>query len=291
AAGLSLFRGVPAPRHRLDAGGGGQALRARAGDVHARHQDAGATHRLAGGSRGARGVSRPGDEEKVTGRHTCLVIPTKAVQRPRAGPSRGGRDREVRAKRASKDGRPPQGNAVVMGPRFRGDDWFGKLLCPGRDAGKISSGFPLPLAEIILAGARARALGRRIRIEARGRDDGDTAVLAHLEQLDPAVGAGEHPVLALELRGDALDRALGAERLAAPRAAERLLLLEQARRRARSAEIELRLERDHLLGTRRLAQPALHAGILGESESRTLRIVHQRAGRTSGYAGKTERAA
>src|SRR5262245_20687320 len=150
--------------------------------------------------------------------------------------------------------------------------------------------FLFPLAEIILTGARARTLGRRIRIEAGGRDGGDAAVLAHLEHLDPAVRAAEHPVLALELGGDALDRALGAEGLAASRAAERLLFLEQARRRARRAEIELRLERDHLLGAGRLAQPSLHAGVLGESESRTRRIVHQRAGRTSGYTGKTERA-
>src|SRR5262249_54205902 len=151
--------------------------------------------------------------------------------------------------------------------------------------------FLFPLAEIILAGARARALGRRIGIEAGGRDDGDAAILAHFEHLDPAVRAAEHPVLAFELRGDALDRASGAERLAAPYAAERRLLLEQARRCARRAEIELRFQRDHLLGAGRLAEPALHAGVLGESQTRALRIVHQGAGRTSGYAGKTERAA
>ena len=59
---------------------------------------------------------------------------------------------------------------------------------------------------------------------------------------------------------------------------KRLLLLEHARRRG-GAKVEPRHERDHLLRTGRLAQPALHAGILGEAQHRPVGIVRQRAGR------------
>src|SRR5262249_60517104 len=88
-----------------------------------------------------------------------------------------------------------------------------------------------------------------------------------------------------------LDRALDAERLAAPHAVERLLLLEHARLGGGGAEIELRAKRDHLLRTGRLAQPALHASVLGEAQHRPLPIVAQRAGRAGRPAGETQRAA
>src|SRR5437763_1671551 len=119
-----------------------------------------------------------------------------------------------------------------------------------------------------------------MRIEAclGGRDR--AAVLAHLEKIEPARIALKHPVLAGKLLGDARDRAARAERLATADAGERLLLLEHARQRGGGAEVDLRLERDHLLGTGRLAKAALHAGILGEPQHRLLRIVAERAGRT-----------
>mgnify|MGYP003693610945 CR=1 FL=1 len=50
-------------------------------------------------------------------------------------------------------------------------------------------------------------------------------------------------------------------------------------------------ERDHLLRAGRLAQPALHAGVLGEAQHRPLGIVAERAGRAGRHAGETERAA
>ena len=50
-------------------------------------------------------------------------------------------------------------------------------------------------------------------------------------------------------------------------------------------------QRDDLLRAGRLAQPALHAGILGEAQHRPLGIVRQRAGRTGRHAGEAERAA
>ncbi len=50
-------------------------------------------------------------------------------------------------------------------------------------------------------------------------------------------------------------------------------------------------ERDHLLRAGRLAQPALHAGILGEPQQGALRIVGERTGRARRHAGKAQRAA
>ena len=61
--------------------------------------------------------------------------------------------------------------------------------------------------------------------------------------------------------------------------------------RGGGAEVELRRERDHLLRAGRLAQPALHAGVLGEAQHRPLGIVDERAGRAGRHAGEAERAA
>src|SRR5262245_17971427 len=64
----------------------------------------------------------------------------------------------------------------------------------------------LPFAQIILGGAHGRAR-RGVGIKARlgGRDR--AALLAHLQKLEPARVALEHPVLAGELFGDARDGA------------------------------------------------------------------------------------
>src|SRR5207248_2034226 len=94
-----------------------------------------------------------------------------------------------------------------------------------------------------------------------------------------------------ELLGDARDGAARAERLAAADAGKRLLLLEHTRQRGGGAEVDLRLERDHLLRAGRLAEAALYAGVLGEPQHRLLRIVAERAGRTGRHAGEAERAA
>ena len=72
---------------------------------------------------------------------------------------------------------------------------------------------------------------------------------------------------------------------------ERLFLFEHARRRGRGPEVELRLERDHLLRTGCLAQPALHAGIFGEPQRRALGIIAQGTGGAGGHTGEAERAA
>ena len=57
------------------------------------------------------------------------------------------------------------------------------------------------------------------------------------------------------------------------------------------AEVELRLQRDDLLRAGRLAQPALHAGVLGKAQHRPLGVVGQRAGRAGRHAGQAQRAA
>src|SRR5262249_21133720 len=148
-----------------------------------------------------------------------------------------------------------------------------------------------PLAQIILGGARLRPRRLAVGIKLLLGDRDHAAVLAHLEHLEPLRGILEHPVFAFELRGDALDSALDAERLVAADAVKRLLLLEHAGGRGGGAEIELRPQRDHFLRTSGLAEPALHAGVFRKAQHRPLRIVAECASRASRHAGEAERAA
>src|SRR3954463_14339716 len=147
------------------------------------------------------------------------------------------------------------------------------------------------LAQIVLGGACVGSWRRTIRIELLLRNGHDPAVLAHLDHVEALRGILKHPVLAFQLGDHALDRAFDAERLVAADAMERLLLLENPCIRGGGAKIELRSQRDHLLRARRLAEPALHAGILGKTQHRSLGIVAERAGWASRHAGETERAA
>ena len=105
-------------------------------------------------------------------------------------------------------------------------------------------------------------------------------VLAHPQQIEAFRCGSEHPVLVLKLCRDALDRAAHPERLAAANAGERRLLFEDAGGSRGGAEVELRLKRNDFLGTGRLAQAALHAGIFRKPQHRPVRIVAERAGRT-----------
>src|SRR5438128_153986 len=109
------------------------------------------------------------------------------------------------------------------------------------------------LAQIVLGGARGRSRRSLVRIELLLGDGNDAAVLAHLEHIEALRRICEHPMLAGELGCDPLDGALHSERLAAADAVERLLLLEEPRAGSCSAEIELRMQGDHLLRTGRLA--------------------------------------
>src|SRR6266487_1672082 len=82
------------------------------------------------------------------------------------------------------------------------------------------------LAQIVVGGARAGALRCGMGVEPRFGDRDHAAILAHPDQIEAIGRILVHPVAACELGGDAVDRALDAERLAAADARERLLLLE-----------------------------------------------------------------
>src|SRR5258706_13966324 len=115
-------------------------------------------------------------------------------------------------------------------------------------------------AQIILGGHDGRALRRRMRVEALVHHRFDAAIRAHLDDIDsPGVGALEHPVLLAELGEHAVDRAFGAEGLAAGNAVERLFFLQHLQRRVPCLEIEARLKRDDLFRTGRFAKPAWNA--------------------------------
>ena len=98
-------------------------------------------------------------------------------------------------------------------------------------------------------------------------------------------------MLAGELLGDALDGLLHAVGLAAAHAQERLGLVQGRRAARRRGEVEPRLERDHALRAGDAAQPALHAGLLGEADPGPVRVVAERPGRAGADAGQTQGAA
>src|SRR5882672_2283981 len=124
-------------------------------------------------------------------------------------------------------------------------------------------------AQIILCRHDRRALRRRMRIKTLVHHGFDAAISAHLDDIDPlGVGALEHPVLLAELGEHAVDRAFGAEGLAADDAKERLFFLQHAQRRVPCLEIEARLKRDDLLRTGRFAKSALHAEAFGKAQHR-----------------------
>src|SRR5262249_33980602 len=169
-------------------------------------------------------------------------------------------------------------SSTLVRTRLRTAGWF--MAC--------RSG--LGLAGALLLLALAQVIFGRARLGSRrgGRGSGQVfrgcpppAVPPQLDHLGAVRGVLEHPVLALELGSDALDRALDPERLVAADAMKWLFLFEHAGARCRGAEIELRPQRNHFLRARGLAQPALHAGVFGEAQLRPLRIVAERAGRTS----------
>src|SRR6478609_1659483 len=147
-------------------------------------------------------------------------------------------------------------------------------------------------AQIIFRRHDRWSLRRRMRIEALVHHSFDAAIRAHLDDVEtPGVGALEHPVLLAELGKHAVDRALGAERLTASDAIERLFFLQHAERRIPRREVEARFDADDFFGAGGLAKAALHAEALGKAQHRTVGIVRQRARRTGGDAGMAKRAA
>src|SRR5262249_2668387 len=137
----------------------------------------------------------------------------------------------------------------------------------------------LALAQVIFGRARLGSWRGGVGFELPPGDRPRPAVLPHLDHLQALRPILEHPGLSLRVGCDAPDRALSPARIVAADAMERLFLFEHAGARGRGAEIELRPERDYFLRARGLAQPALHAGVLGEAQLRPLRIVADRAGR------------
>src|SRR5947207_4258256 len=131
-----------------------------------------------------------------------------------------------------------------------------------------------------------------MRVEALVHHGFDAAIRAHLDDIDtPGVGALEHPMLVAELGEYALDRAFGAERLAAGDAIEWLFFLQHSRRRIPGLEIEARLKRDDFLRAGRFTKPALDAQTFGEPQHRALGIIRKRSRWAGGDAGMAERAA
>ena len=97
-------------------------------------------------------------------------------------------------------------------------------------------------------------------------------------------------MFALKFGHDTIDGALHSERLVAPDAAKRLLLLQHTGRSRGRAEVDLGLQGNHLFRTGHLAEPALHAGVFDEAQHRPLGVVPQRTGRTCRHASQAKRA-
>src|SRR5215813_5942118 len=135
-------------------------------------------------------------------------------------------------------------SSTLVRTRLRTAGWF--MTC--RSAlGLAGALLLLALAQVIFSRARLGSWRGGVGIEPLLGDCHHSAVLAHLDHVEALRGILEHPVLALELGGDALDRALDPERLVAANAVERLFLFKHAGARGRGAEIELRPQRNHLL--------------------------------------------
>src|SRR6516225_11297408 len=179
-------------------------------------------------------------------------------------------------------------SSALVRTRLRTAGWFMACRSGLALAGAL---LLLALAQVIFGRASLGSRRGGVGIELLLGDRHHSAVLAHLDHVEALRGILEHPVLALELGGDALDRAFDPERLVAADAMERLFLFEHAGARGRGAEIELRPERDYFLRARGLAQPALHAGVFRKTQLRPLRIVAARAGRAGRHAGEAQRAA
>src|SRR6266478_3288620 len=141
-------------------------------------------------------------------------------------------------------------SSTLVRTRLRTARWF--MACRS-GLGLAGALLLLALAQVIFGRASLGSWRGGVGIELLLGDRYHPAVLAHLDHLEALRRIPEHPVLALELGGNALDRALDPERLVAADAMKRLFLFEHAGARGRGAEIELRRERDHLLWASGLA--------------------------------------
>lgn len=132
----------------------------------------------------------------------------------------------------------------------------------------------IPFAQIVVRRAGRGALGDASeRIELLFAHGDDAAVGAHSHRIQPLVACGKHPVPALELGCDPVDRALDTKRLAAADAERGLFLFNDPGARDGSREIDLRRQRDHVFRTCALAQAALYASVFDKFEGGTIGII------------------
>src|SRR4029453_1650744 len=108
-------------------------------------------------------------------------------------------------------------SGTLVRTRLRTAGWF--MACRS-GLGLAGALLLLALAQVIFGRARLGSWRGTVRIEPLLGDRHHSAVLAHLDHVEALRGILEHPVLALELGGDALDRALDPERLVAAGAME-----------------------------------------------------------------------
>ena len=130
--------------------------------------------------------------------------------------------------------------------------------------------------EIIFRGHHGWTRRRVVRIKAFVDDGAHPACVAHAHNVDAfGIGAGEHPVLVLQLAHDALHRAARAKRLVASDAGVGLFFLQHFVACGPCVKIETRLDADYFFRACRLAKAALHAQAFREAQHRHVGIVAQ----------------
>src|SRR3954468_7780864 len=127
-------------------------------------------------------------------------------------------------------------------------DWVADTALSLRSKGIVLLHVARP--QIVLGRHDRRTLWPRMRVKTLVDDGFDAAICAHLDDIETfGVGALKHPMLVAEFCQHAVDRAFGAERLAARDAIEGLFFLQHAKRRVPCPKVEPGLERDDVLGT------------------------------------------
>ena len=132
--------------------------------------------------------------------------------------------------------------ALLRTVKQKFDEWVTAMRLPFPSVSDIVFAFSLlalAFAQIILGRAYTRPRRRAKWIEVVFNHCANTAVGAHLDDIEAFHGVFEHPVLAFELGDDALYRTFGAKRFAAANAKERLLLLDNSARGSGCSEVDL----------------------------------------------------
>src|SRR5262249_2230531 len=125
-------------------------------------------------------------------------------------------------------------SSTLVRTLLRAAGWFMACRSGLRLAGAL---LLLALAQVIFGRASLGSRRGGVGIELLFGDRHHPAVLAHLDHVEALRGILEHPVLALELGGDALDRAFDPERLVAADAMGWLFLFGDAGGRRLRAQL------------------------------------------------------